>query len=182
MISHRHRCIFVHQRKCAGTSIITAFGLHPSSVDWAWANDGVLSPQWTEEVDMVSRYFKFAVVRNPWDRFVSGWKYLQSTRRRSLIDVLRNPPLDGHDYRHLTRPQYITLFNADGTLAVDKLLRFENLEQEFREICKRVQIELVLPRLNVTRHFSYRHLFNCRSRLLFEELYWEDIHRFGYRF
>jgi hypothetical protein len=183
LISHRHRCIFVHQRKCAGTSIIAAFAIRPGSLDWHFANDGTLSPQWTADGDLIRRYFKFAVVRNPWDRFVSGWKYLESTRHRTLHDVLSNLPQEGHDYRHLTRPQYVTLFNPNETLAVDKILRFETLEKEFRELSKRFHIKPVLPHLNVTLRLpSYRDVFNDQTRLLFEELFKEDIRRFDYHF
>jgi hypothetical protein len=51
MISHRHRCIFVHQRKCAGTSILRAFGLGPEHPDWHVANDGVLARHFAEDIE-----------------------------------------------------------------------------------------------------------------------------------
>src|SRR5439155_3241285 len=73
VICHAYNCIFVHQRKCAGISIIRAFGLDPSIPDWHFMNDGALSAEYTLAPP---GYFRFSVVRNPWDRFVSGWKYL----------------------------------------------------------------------------------------------------------
>ncbi|TGG95239.1 hypothetical protein E4656_02120 [Natronospirillum operosum] len=87
MLSHRHRCIFIHIRKSAGTSIKHLFA--DASKDF---DDGVLDPHWPPTQPPVSDYYRFTVVRNPWDRFVSGWKYLTSTRRLSLHDVLRNLP------------------------------------------------------------------------------------------
>ena len=47
MICHAYNCIFVHQRKCAGISIIRAFGLDPSIPDWHFMNDGALSAEYT---------------------------------------------------------------------------------------------------------------------------------------
>jgi len=189
MISHAHRCIFVHQRKCAGSSIITSFGFDLDSPNWHFANDGVLSPEWTAHGELIQSYFKFAVVRNPWDRFISGWKYCQSTCCRSLIDVLRRPPAEGHDYRHLTRPQYVTLQGPDGKLAVDYLIRYEALEEGFREVCRRIgKPDDRLPRLNVgkrlffARRPAYQKIFDARARELFEALFAEDIRRFGYQF
>ena len=113
MISHKFKCIFIHQRKCAGSSIIDTFGFKISDPEWHVMNDGVVSPEYVSDT---SGYFRFAVARNPWDRFVSGWKYLAATRDRSLRDVLTNLPQVGKDYRHLTRPQHTTLFDQNGRL------------------------------------------------------------------
>lgn len=91
MISHADRCIFVHQRKSAGTSVKAMFGDLPEA-DRGRFNAGVLGPEWDPDAPVVRDYFKFTVIRNPWDRFVSGWRYCRSTRGRSLIDVLENLP------------------------------------------------------------------------------------------
>ncbi len=76
MIDHTYKTIFIHQRKCAGASIITSFGCQPQNEEWGAFNDGVLSSIWSERDPA---YFVFAVVRNPFDRLLSGWKYLPST-------------------------------------------------------------------------------------------------------
>src|SRR5579862_3184644 len=86
MISHAYRCVFVRQLKCASTSIIQAFGVPWETPDGKRFSNGVLSPRWLERKELYGDYFSFAVVRNPWDRFVSGWRYLESTRDRPLID------------------------------------------------------------------------------------------------
>ena len=189
MISHAHQCIFVHQRKCAGSSIITSFGFGLDSPDWHFANDGVLSPDWSANPELIHDYFKFAVIRNPWDRFISGWKYCESTRDRSLMDVLTKPPREGHDYRHLTRPQHLTLFGSDGKLAVDYLIRFEALDEGYREVCRRIgKADDRLARVNVARRSFwsrrpvYRKLFDAPARDLFEKIFSGDIRRFGYHF
>src|ERR1700741_2396049 len=134
MISHDYKCIFIHQRKCAGCSIIDTFGFEVADPEWHFMNDGVLSPEYESAPD----FFKFAVVRNPWDRFVSGWKYLDATRKRPLLDVLLNPPEDGHDYRHVTRPQHVTLVDSAGKIVPDELIRFEALQEGFDQVCDRI--------------------------------------------
>ena len=92
MIDHRHRTIFIHQRKCAGSSIIEAFQTRRHSLEWDAYNDGVLTLNWSWRD---RSYFVFSAVRNPFDRLVSGWKYLKGTRERTLLDVLKNPPAKG---------------------------------------------------------------------------------------
>ncbi len=180
MISHRHRCIFVHQRKCAGTSIIRAFGLSPDDPDWHVANDGVASPEYAS---MPPDFLRFAVVRNPWDRFVSGWKYCVSTRLRTLPDVLSHLPSEGHDYRHVTRPQHETIYHHDGRLAVDVLLRFETLQSDFDGLCDRIGMpRKALQHWNRTPHADYRQYFDRDSLQRFNTHFAGDIQRFGYTF
>lgn len=180
MIYHNAKLIFIHQRKCAGTSIIRSFGLKPAQPEWHFLNNGVLDPEFSlRPMD----YRVFAVVRNPWDRFVSGWKYCEATKSLSLEEVLRNLPSEGHDYRHLTRPQHVTLFHADGTPAFHDLLRFETLQQDFDAFCQRTGIPCrTLPRINVGNRGDYRTFFDATTRRLFDLQYARDAELFGYTF
>lgn len=77
--------------------------------------------------------FSCAVVRNPYDKTISAWKYCESTKNRQLKDVLRNAmprnkfwTKDNHDYIHFTLPQSSFLVWKDK-LIVDTIFRFENL-------------------------------------------------------
>jgi len=87
MISHAHRTIFVHQRKSAGTSVKSLF---EDAIDVC--NNGIVDPWWIAHAEIVRSYYKFTVIRNPYDRFISGWKYCRSTKNRTLADVIRHPP------------------------------------------------------------------------------------------
>ena len=180
MISHAYKCIFIHQRKCAGTSIIRAFDLNLSDADWHFMNDGVLSPEYAFAP---AGYFRFAVVRNPWDRFVSGWKYCSSTRHRSLRDVLTNLPREGHDYRHLTRPQHATLYDDAGRLVVDYIVRYESLQQGFDSVCDIIgKPRRVLEHHNQGHRTHYADYFNEGTRRIFLRHFGRDVELFGYRY
>ncbi len=98
-------------------------------------NDGVLSQGYASAP---AGYFRFSAIRNPWDRFISGWKYCTTTRHRSLHDVLANLPREGHDYRHLTRPQHAILYDENGRLIVEYIIRFESL-QDFDRVCDTIR-------------------------------------------
>ncbi|MDJ1006618.1 MAG: sulfotransferase family 2 domain-containing protein [Paracoccaceae bacterium] len=86
MISRKHRVIFVHVRKSAGTTVKALF----EDADDTKFGGPVCGPGWDDPE--FAGYYRFAVVRNPFDRFVSGWKYLPSTRNRPIEDVLRHLP------------------------------------------------------------------------------------------
>lgn len=93
MISHKYKCIALHQRKAGGTSIKAIFDdVLPDSPEREYLNEGALDPDWSQTDPVIRGYFKFVVVRNPYDRFVSGWKYCNTTRNRPLIDCLRYLP------------------------------------------------------------------------------------------
>jgi hypothetical protein len=172
--------IFVHQRKCAGLSIRSALGHLPEDLNRMY-QDGVLSPEWGDDV---GQYIKVAVIRNPWDRFVSGWRYCRSTKERSLPNTLSDPPSSGHDYRHVTRQQTATLFTQDGQLAVDFVLRFETLQADFAALCQILSIpRRPLPHKNKgSGDVSYTELFGPRQQELFANRFRDDVRMLGYSF
>ncbi len=178
MIIHQYRCIFVHQRKCAGSSIMRTFGIAFGTTEWDFMKDGVLSE---EHATAPLGYFRFAVVRNPWDRFVSGWKYCSSTRERTLEEILNDLPRQGHDYRHITRPQHATLFDEHGVLAVDYLIRFERLQQGFDAVCGLIgKPRCQLSHRNRGTREHYRAYFDAASRLSFLRHFARDVELLGY--
>ncbi|MCI5142064.1 MAG: hypothetical protein D3909_10155 [Candidatus Electrothrix sp. ATG1] len=182
MISHHFKCIFIHQRKNAGSSIISSFGITPEQKEWHIFNDGVLSenPDWKEKLSFYNDYFVFSVIRNPWDRFISGWKYCESTRNKELIDVINDLPKTGHDYRHLTRPQIEILLDKDGKLITDYLIRFERLQDDFDIVCDRIgKPRYNLPKKNATQHDHYTSYFRDTDILSrFESHFTKDINFF----
>ncbi|MFL6261008.1 MAG: sulfotransferase family 2 domain-containing protein [Thermoanaerobaculia bacterium] len=180
MISHEDNCIFVHQRKCAGSSIMRTLNVAFGTPEWDFMKDGVLSPEYATAP---AGYFKFAVVRNPWDRFVSGWKYCKSTRERKLQEVLANLPLEGHDYRHLTRPQHATLFDDRGEIIIDYLIRFEQLQEGFDVACDLIgKPRCSLPQRNRGARGHYRDYFDAESRRSFLRHFAKDVELFGYEY
>src|SRR5690349_24904 len=107
----RH-AIWIRTAKTAGTSIEAALLDHlvrcgdiphfeecpPKDFDFPDHKIICLAPNTTEEIpkfiqlhtSVWAQSFKFGVVRNPYDRFVSGWKYLHKTKNQPMHDVLQN--------------------------------------------------------------------------------------------
>jgi hypothetical protein len=197
VISHEHKAIFVHQRKCAGSSICIAFGIQWAfdNINWHYLNGGVN----TRENDAYPDFFRFSVVRNPYDRFISGWRYCEFTRDLPIVEVLRNMPAPdpltdnpndpegraGFGYIHITRPQHEILFRADGTMGVDFVMRFENLQEDFDRVCKIIgKPRCGLPLTNFTLRKKYQHYFDDspEARQLLEKHFERDFELFGYHY
>ena len=207
MISEKYKCIFVHMPKAAGTSIIDAFGMDwntPTVRTARFLSFGSHAPkeEWDEYYEKYSDYFTFSVVRNPWDRFISGWKYIErlkeeGRRKRNIkedknenekeifLNLLTSIPYeyDSHDWIHLAMTQYEAL-NHNGEIFVDKIIRFENLQKEFDEVCDIInKPKTKLNHLNCTLRKHYKNYFTEQRHLdLFYERYKDDIEKFNYKF
>ena len=95
MISHKHKCIFIHIPKTAGTSIYSFFypevSFHFENPDYerlfGWCPKRKLHMQHATskqllETELITEeewntYYKFAFVRNPWDRAYSDYMWMQ---------------------------------------------------------------------------------------------------------
>lgn len=181
MINHEHKCVFIHQRKCAGSSIKKAFGADKRSLDRDMFKDGSLSisPPWSVKHQDFDDYFTFAVIRNPFDRFISGWHYLDARHRRSrtIDELLEDLPLKGHGYFHLTRCQHEILCDANGALVVDFLVRFEHLQHDFNRVCDLIgkpRIRLPHRKQGARRHYLW-YFLRSRHRRAIRERYADDF-------
>lgn len=207
MISHRYRCIFVHIPKTGGTSIEDVIWPGPRSESDLWM--GFVTPfrnkyqtgglqhlkasQIRAEVgDEVFRsYFKFAIVRNPWDRLVSQFSYLQG--RPDLQNYLGLAADAGFAQyldaaRRTDHVQLISqsefLFDEDGNTSVDFVGHFETLAQDAATIFERIGLASTeLPHKNAsTREGDYRKYYDEATRTIAASLYAQDIANFGYQF
>jgi hypothetical protein len=189
-----YRCLFVHIPKCAGVSVCQSlFGnLGAGHHDLATYRK-LFSAQEFES------YFKFAFVRNPWDRLLSAYTFLQAggfhagDRRWARQELGRFADFDSFVTHWLDpdsarswihfRPQYEFICDADGRPGLDFIGRYERLAEDFSLICARLGIEAELQRLNIaTSRGDYRTAYSDTTRRIVAEVYSEDVAFFGYDF
>jgi sulfotransferase famil protein len=77
VISHQYGCIFIHIPKTGGKSVQRFFRTN-------WQNHKDIS-RYAQELDprIFKSYYKFTVVRNPWDRIVSDYNYQKKKRSQA---------------------------------------------------------------------------------------------------
>lgn len=176
MISHHHKCIFVHIPKTGGTSVEDAFRddlgipLEKQGLLFLGANPDrrkgprrlshfsaseLLSSGYISK-EQFDSYFKFSFVRDPWDRVVSTYKYLRvgGEFKRFACDVLPNSLMKSSYYGYFVRPQYEYLYDGEGNCLVDFTGRFERLEEDFDTVREKLALETELPHKN--QHVSPR--------------------------
>ncbi|MEQ8712807.1 MAG: sulfotransferase family 2 domain-containing protein [Cyclobacteriaceae bacterium] len=227
MISRKHKCIFVHVPKCAGTSVEAA--LHGCPISWfdhlngIWIQHATASQlkniyltQDGDENDW-DDFFKFTIVRNPYDRLVSSYNWLCINERipkskrsfRRFLEILlmhlglMKPRtatfkdflsksgafrilLNSNDISfanrfHQIRPA-VDYIMIDNKIAVDRVIRFENISIGWQEVCQRLDINMALPHLLKEGNKSYSEYYDNYSKALVKDLYKKDLETFDYVF
>jgi hypothetical protein len=135
------------------------------------------------------RYYKFGVVRNPWDRVVSlylrkeGIQMQDQMDFESFVDWIQNSS-DTCIHCQGIRYQADWLRDKNGMTLVDFIARFENLEEDWKIIARRLGLVETLPRNNANgegkRH--YTDYYTPRTREVIGNKFAEDIRLFNYRF
>jgi hypothetical protein len=137
--------------------------------------------------DAFAGYFKFAFVRNPFDRFVSYCAFM--TRDSGAFDraprqvmyeiAFRQRPV-GHI---LFQPQHALLVDADGKLLADDVGRVEQMQESYDRMCKRIGIPTAaLGRVNSSSRGDYRRYYDQPLIDGVADLYRRDLELFGYEF
>lgn len=190
-------CLFVHIPKCAGVAVSHALfgGLGGGHLP-------VAHYQLVFDAARYARLFKFAVVRNPYDRLLSAYRFLArgGLNEQDAAWAARTlPAYDGFaDFveRWLTparaarvlhfRPQVSFLRIPGRTgIEVDFLARQEHLTDDFGRLCARLGIDpLPLGRENPSAapDTDYRSAYSPRARAIAAQVYAEDMEVLGYTF
>jgi len=133
-------------------------------------------------------YFKFGTVRNPWDREVSRYKFLQKYKKSPLSKYCQgsfNEYLFKFNELDSKNPHLINynVLKIDGKIGVDYVMKFENLQEDFNIVCDKIGIpRLKLPHKNKTPHKHYAEYYDDETRELVAKCYAKDIEYFGYKF
>ncbi len=139
-----------------------------------------------------ARLYKFAFVRNPWDRLVSRHAYLLRKKEHAhsgtvnklgSFDAYLHWELGRGPHNGGMRHQADYVLGADGDLIVDRIGYFERLEEDFASICRRIGVpaSLPLPKTHAPRK-DYRSFYSDETRDLVAKAYDRDIQLFGYSF
>lgn len=101
--------------------------------------------------ELFNNYYKFAFIRNPWDRVVSFYKYFgyQDTYDfKYFIQNILIKKLWVEKY-YFVRPQKEFIYNSIGEQCVNFIGRYENLIDDFNFVMKHLEIELLeIPHKN----------------------------------
>jgi hypothetical protein len=188
------KAIFVHIPKCAGVSINkTLFGNLAGGHTTLEQYLTVFEPQ------NLLNYFKFTIVRNPWDRVVSAYFFLQqggmnrwdkefyelelkkySTFEQFVCEWLVKP--ENIIKHHHFEPQIDFITDKYNKVKLDFIGYLENIDEDFEYICNKMKIQATLQNSNKSNRNNYQDYYSDETKAVVAEVYKQDIELLGYDF
>lgn len=212
MIAHPLKTVFVHIPKTAGYSIEQVFlsylGLEQSSraalllreklshesgpprlshlKSGEYKSCGFLTEKQSEE------YYFFTVVRNPWTRVKSFYRYLKFDQTLSLNEFVEKQlekEMSSDKYSWFMRPQTEFIYDSSDKLLVHTICRFEQLQADFNVVLENIGLpKTELPVSNASQAYQLGNFDKVPSGGVFSKasidkiayLYRRDIELLGY--
>jgi|TARA_B110000114_G_scaffold47269_1_gene50124 hypothetical protein len=206
IVSHAKQFIFFAVPKTGTHAVRELLSIHKGADDWeqqvlfgkqlspipeiAKIQHGHISAQQIEpylDKAVWQDYFKFAIVRNPFDRFISICFFLNRQNPLFLETPLQwmKSAIQAKEFRArvLVKPQFLQLSDAQGNIAMDYVGRYETLQNSVDEICLSLKVESSqLQKRNTSEHQQYREYYDEELKSAVEIVYAEDLRRFNYSY
>ena len=189
VMSDKYKFFFVHIEKNAGTSICSMFKKLDKVEylkDFKFRGTKVYgSVRATDYIDYFGdhkwdEYFSFCFVRNPWDRMVSWFSYLQRHK---------NPPKNFKkwlkEYNFKGNEIQTNYFMTDkNKILVDFVGKFENLKNDFDKVLEKIGLsnDKKLTIENTSKHKPYVEYYDDESKNIIKSRCFKEIEMFNYRF
>lgn len=201
--SQQNRVLFVHVSRTAGMTITNYLRRAlPDSRRLVGQHAPLIAAR-PILGDLFDESFKFAFVRNPWDRFVSWYtvlgqaKHAAQTDRAMFIDPesehwkgfdaflelwsAEEVLMDGVVRHRLS--QWAQLVDGEGKLLTDDFGRFETFVEDAVRLLTKAGLPCgSLSTINSSQHHHYSVYYSDFGRELIAQVFPEDIVNLGYRF
>lgn len=131
-------------------------------------------------------YTKFCFIRNPYSRFVSGWRHFNKilNKNKSMYDYSINTNVSDIEYGHIFMSQKKHIQTKDGQCGVNIIGRFEHLEDDLREILGLLGFKQILHqvhKVNVSNNTGTDDVtLEIRTIRKVNELFRDDFDAFHY--
>ncbi|MFP4520911.1 MAG: sulfotransferase family 2 domain-containing protein [Fibrobacterota bacterium] len=228
-----NRFFWLHIKKCGGQSFRKAFSEHYTTTDRKKTGNRDIKTlpekEWNDAVNSYrtklgeydfrrtlfvkemlytpaefNSFFKFTIVRNPYARAVSSWKYLCKNELKPLRLIKKMKWLN-HDFtfssfldglpelwerktnRHAathTAQIWPDITDRSGNLLVDSIIKLEEINKGMEFLSNKIGIKPIhFPIKNRTGNYGdYRRFYGKSEKKKVEELYGIDIINLGYEF
>lgn len=182
--------IFIHINKCGGTSINKILDA-PADVEGSFHRT-IKDYQQHKNLD---NFFKFCIVRNPYERLVSQYIHWKNNLQRFKNDVLFKDYISNYkskdiyiDNWHIyhsdiyVESQYDWI-SIDGKMMMDYVGRFEKFKESMTHVFQILNVPTKpIPHLNKNKHSNYSEYYDDEAKKIAHSLVEKDLDYFKYTF
>jgi len=142
---------------------------------------------------MFEKMFKFTFVRNPYERFISGWSHIKKNKTfNNLIDdkledieymILNRQILSDISYNHVFLTQYQHILDKNNINNMDFIGKIENLEDDLEIILNKIGIANIVHNKKYINKGSYKFYKDYYTQSILDfvnEFFNDDFVNFGY--
>jgi hypothetical protein len=205
LISDSHQFIFLRMRKVASTSmreILEPYCLPRPKGRIAHlksrarlesnyqkylfrAHETIRTARRLMPTERFDQYFKFAFVRNPWERLVSEYEFLLSRpnhgRHQRVKKMAQFSEFIQMQKNRKDAHQLNMLIDSKGQMLTDFIGKMENLDQDWNSICERIGISYQpLPHKKVNQRRAYQSYYDSDTIRLVATHWAREIDYFEY--
>ena len=203
MIIEEFKCVFIHIPRTGGSSIERSFRNPPGL--------GKAKHCYPHEIISFPKdFFKFTIVRNPWDRLLSYYRWRMKAsclhvpenerelgnksfktwlnfirEQREALESNNDETALDKDFNAAIIDQHQYVFNND-LVNMDYVGRYETLQRDYDNVCEIIGApKKVLGRFLCTSNNSSSHFtksYDDETRRIVADLYRKDIEYFNYNF
>lgn len=213
ILSRGRRYLFIHAPKTGGTSMSLALEARAMKEDIMlgdtpkarrrrkrlegvraagrlWKHSSLADLDGLVHANELDALFIFTMVRNPWDRMVSYYHWLQAqTFPHPAVHLAKTlnfesfvaEPTIAQSFAAAPTVSYVT--DAQGRERANLYIRLEHLAEDTAPLEAHLGLKLDVPHVNRSaRSADYRAVYTDSSRTQVAQMCADDIGRFGYRF
>ena len=184
MIHYGLKAIFIHIPRTGGNSISYALRGFPGKYD-ASAHTKHVDAAWYAKYlpREFAIYYKFSCVRNPFEKVLSHYEFKRISQDKECVENSFAEWVRKYHKNDATgvifKPQ-VDFLSIGGEIAVDFVMRYERLEEDFAEACRRLKINVPLAHLFPTSAKRYQDHYDGATREIVETVFRKDMEAFGY--
>ena len=195
--------IFTHIEKCAGMSLCRLLKINKKTHPYDLMYRHRTLPEdlcfvkvkMNKNIDL-NKIFFFTCFRNPWDRVLSFYSYIRkinldesSIYWSSYHEICKKGTFSNfieyvkHNYHLIpTFRTYKSRLIYNNNIVTDFIMNFHTLNNDIKYLKQIFNIKDKLPKINVSKHKSYKYYYDSTSEEIVRNIFQEDINEFKFSF
>jgi len=186
MIFNDLKAIFIHVERTGGVALRKYLLKYEKNFERPDPTTKHLTARQIEQVIDEYRwrvYWKFAFVRNPYDRLVSWYLAIHKHKGewKSELDLHVLSCKTFEEFIKNPHPK-VLITQFEKVIGCDMYFKFEEYNEEVKDVARALKIPYEYRKENESKEFDYRDYYTPELRRIVEERYKKDLEFFKYEY